>query len=181
MNGKVVKYDKERGFGFIRCSDFEDDVFFHISDISDDAIPALGQRVSFDTKRTKKGMAAVNVKLGKKQKSPFQKYGLGACVILLASFLTLIFQGASTITAYLISINVATFIMYAIDKTVAGTDMLRVPERLLHWMALVGGSPAALLGQNLVRHKTQKKEFLAVYWLIVALQVSVFFFLFFTA
>lgn len=71
---------------------------------------------------------------------------------------------------YLVGVNVATMAIYGYDKAVAGGTRMRVPERVLHLLALMGGSPAALLSQNLFRHKTVKTSFQRVFWLIVALQ-----------
>jgi len=42
----------------------------------------------------------------------------------------------------------------------------------LHTLAAVGGSPGALLGMSLFRHKTIKGKFRILFWCIVALQVS---------
>ena len=74
--------------------------------------------------------------------------------------------------AYLIAINVTTFVMYGYDKFVSGTGKLRVPEKLLHVLALLGGSPAGLMAQKVFRHKTVKGSFQLAYWAIVILQVG---------
>ena len=73
--------------------------------------------------------------------------------------------------AYLVAINAVTLIGYGYDKLIAGTGMPRVPESLLHTLALLGGSPAALLAQRWFRHKTLKSSFRATFWLIVVLQI----------
>ncbi|HEY9147657.1 MAG TPA: DUF1294 domain-containing protein, partial [Gammaproteobacteria bacterium] len=75
--------------------------------------------------------------------------------------------------AYLAAVNLITIMMYGYDKAVAGTGKVRVPELLLHLLALLGGSPAALLAQRLFRHKTRKAPFQLVFWLTVALQAFV--------
>jgi len=69
-------------------------------------------------------------------------------------------------------INAATLFLYGYDKAVAGGSRLRVPEKVLHLLALVGGSPAAVLGQKLFRHKTVKPSFRRIFWLIVVLQLA---------
>lgn len=74
------------------------------------------------------------------------------------------------LVGYLISINFATLLAYAADKSAARADRLRVPERLLHILAALGGSPGALLAQNLLRHKTLKKPFRTWFWSIVSVQ-----------
>ena len=47
----------------------------------------------------------------------------------------------------------------------------RVPEMVLHILALAGGSLGAWLGMRLFRHKTVKGSFRLAFWLIVSLQV----------
>ncbi|MBI4575749.1 MAG: DUF1294 domain-containing protein [Planctomycetes bacterium] len=72
----------------------------------------------------------------------------------------------------LAGVNVAMLALYGYDKAVAGGLRTRVPEAVLHLVALAGGSPAALLGQVAFRHKTRKGSFRAVFWAIVALQLA---------
>ena len=57
----------------------------------------------------------------------------------------------------------------ASPETVAG--WLRVPERLLHFLAFAGGTPFALLAQQLLRHKTVKRSFRVVFWVVAVAQV----------
>ena len=72
---------------------------------------------------------------------------------------------------YLLAINVTTIIFYAYDKLISGGSLLRIPENVLHGLAILGGSPGALLSQKIFRHKTVKKSFQLVYWIIVVIQV----------
>ena len=74
--------------------------------------------------------------------------------------------------AYLLAINVWTFACYAYDKAAAGRAMLRVPEAVLHGLTLVGGTPGAWAGQRTFRHKTLKRSFRRVFWVIVAVQAA---------
>ena len=70
------------------------------------------------------------------------------------------------------SINATTLLAYAYDKKISGGDRQRVPERVLHGLALVGGTPAALAGRLWLRHKTQKRAFLTWFWVIAVLQAA---------
>lgn len=70
------------------------------------------------------------------------------------------------IVYYLISVNVLTFLAFGIDKWKAVHNghknkhlSRRIPEVSLLFLALLGGSPAALLAMLLFRHKTQHKKF----------------------
>jgi len=73
----------------------------------------------------------------------------------------------------LAGVNAATILLYGYDKAVAGGAKLRVPENVLHLLAFLGGSPAALLSQVLFRHKTVKTSFRRTYWMIVVLQLAI--------
>lgn len=74
--------------------------------------------------------------------------------------------------AYLMVINLATFVSFATDKHRARTNGRRTPERTLLMLSAAGGSPAAFLAQQILRHKTRKQPFGT--WLIViaGLQVA---------
>ena len=72
----------------------------------------------------------------------------------------------------LAGINLAAIVLYGYDKAVSGGTWRRVPENVLHLVALLGGSPGALLAQSLFRHKTVKPSFRRLYWLIVVLQLA---------
>ena len=73
--------------------------------------------------------------------------------------------------ACLTAVNLATLLLYAYDKSASRRPgWPRVPERALHAFALLGGSPAALLCQSLLRHKTLKRPFRT--WFAVILLVQ---------
>lgn len=61
MEGTVKFFNDSKGFGFIKPSDGSEDIFVHISAISDQL--RENDRVEYDVERGKKGMNAVNVKL----------------------------------------------------------------------------------------------------------------------
>ncbi len=58
---------------------------------------------------------------------------------------------------------------YAVDKRRAERGHRRIPEAMLHLLALAGGWPGAFLAQHRVRHKNAKLSFQLVFWTIVAL------------
>ena len=84
----------------------------------------------------------------------------------------------STLTNYLIGINVLTFLLYGIDKWKAQRGKWRIPEETLIWLAVVGGSIGALIGMYLFRHKTKHRKFtLGIPVIILAQAVIVYFLL----
>ena len=74
--------------------------------------------------------------------------------------------------ALVVVMSMITFCVYGFDKFQARRDGRRTPEKLLHRLSMWGGWPGAWLGQKYFRHKTQKREFQLVYWLIVFVHLA---------
>lgn len=66
------------------------------------------------------------------------------------------------------------FVLYGWDKRQAKRDGWRVPEDKLHLMAWLGGWPGALAGQQVFRHKTQKKSFKFMTGLACLMHIALF-------
>lgn len=60
---------------------------------------------------------------------------------------------------YLILINLIGFFLYGLDKAKAKRKGGRIPERILLWMARIGGGAGCWLGMALFRHKTKHIRF----------------------
>jgi len=103
--------------------------------------------------------------------SPYTIYGITALILTILFIISFSSISLSIIISYLISINLVTFLYYGFDKLIAGSESVRIPELVLHSLALAGGSPAGLLAQKLFRHKTIKTSFQIIYWAIVILQI----------
>ena len=72
---------------------------------------------------------------------------------------------------WLIAITFVTFLVYGYDKAIAGSDRMRVPERVLLALTFAGGTIGAVVGRSFFRHKTLKTSFRIQLWLIVLLQI----------
>jgi uncharacterized membrane protein YsdA (DUF1294 family) len=99
---------------------------------------------------------------------------LVVAVLLALAFLSpfrLSFTWFHLLGAWLAAINLTAFGYYALDKQLARGSYRRIPENVLHLLALLGGSPGAWVGMRVFRHKTIKGRFRLVFWLIVALQL----------
>ena len=77
-----------------------------------------------------------------------------------------------TVLIYLVIINIATFILYGIDKHKAKNHQWRISEASLICVAVLGGSVGALLGMSVFRHKTKHLKFLIGVPLILILQIA---------
>lgn len=171
MQGVVVMFNREKGYGFIRSEKLNQDIFVHIHSIRQNQNLVPGQAVDFEIEKTDKGLSAMHVIPGKKRMSPYALYGTAALLLTLGSSAFLSVKGLNSLLAYLLSINLWTFLFYGYDKWISGSSLLRVPEWVLHAMAFGGGSPLALASQKIFHHKTIKRSFQFVYWAIVALQI----------
>lgn len=74
---------------------------------------------------------------------------------------------------YFVTINVATFLVYGVDKWKAKRSKWRITEAALLLLAVLGGSMGALLGMKVWRHKTMHKKFKYGIPLIIIVQVVV--------
>lgn len=94
-----------------------------------------------------------------------------APLILPSASLALLYRAdaklAKQLIGYTAFINGLTYVTYSEDKDAASTKTWRVSEATLHLLALLGGWPAALAAQRVLRHKTQKVWFQCVFWLTV--------------
>jgi len=69
-------------------------------------------------------------------------------------------------------VNLWTMLRFWQDKQRALAGERRIPESDLLALALIGGSPGALLACKLFRHKTRKQPFTTRLLVIVALQLG---------
>jgi uncharacterized membrane protein YsdA (DUF1294 family)/cold shock CspA family protein len=179
----VIKYDADRGFGFIRPdgapAGSNRDIFVHVSEVEGRKNLHPGQRVSYRVMQTEKGPAAVAVHPGSVLGTPYLLFGLiglGLAAIVLVGLILVLGQQQPTaiwIALWIIALSITAFFIYGFDKSQAQRSALRVPEVILHLLSLCGGSPGAFVAMRVFHHKTSKRGFQAVFWLIVAVQVAV--------
>ena len=65
--------------------------------------------------------------------------------------------------------SMAAAIAYRLDKSAAERNAWRTSERMLHFLAVIGGWPGALVAQEVFRHKSRKLSFRLALWTTVAL------------
>ncbi|MBK0392772.1 cold shock and DUF1294 domain-containing protein [Ramlibacter sp. CrO1] len=191
--GSIVRWDAARGFGFIRSASSSADVFFHIRDMRRGAsfTPQEGVKVMFDVIHVGgKGPRAVAVHLPgdaspARSRSPRSRPTRSAPIEISGLLLLLAVAYAAAIgwavwsrlipwwtLAVAVLVNLATFFAYWQDKHAAEIGRWRTPEATLHLWSLAGGWPLAHVAQQVLRHKSSKQEFLAVYWTCVVLHLA---------
>lgn len=197
--GKVVRWEADKGFGFIRSPDTVADVFFHVRDYHGMGAPAVGQSVAYEEIHVGgKGLRAMAVEAirapavpprprssarsARGRQRPRQTSSRDARLwpVLLSALaygcvLTwMAYRGLLPMAIVLgwPLLNAVTFWFYWRDKYAARQRAWRTPEKTLHALSLLGGWPAAYVAQQLLRHKTIKPSFRLTYWLTVLLNVS---------
>jgi len=73
---------------------------------------------------------------------------------------------------YLLIVNLATYVLYWVDKRAAIAGNSRIPEFSLLMAGFMGGTLAALAAQQRLRHKTRKSSFQFKFWVLTILQVG---------
>ncbi|HZY41793.1 MAG TPA: DUF1294 domain-containing protein [Anaerolineae bacterium] len=101
-----------------------------------------------------------------RRRSPKQTFGLATVILMiivgLAVYLFTRQQQLPPYAVWLITLSVITFAWYGLDKGQSKRAGLRVPEIVLHLLALAGGFPGGWLGRALFHHKTRKSAFTVV-------------------
>jgi uncharacterized membrane protein YsdA (DUF1294 family) len=95
-----------------------------------------------------------------------------AAIAVLAAVVWAVAVGAHWYLGWLLALSSATFALYGLDKHQARTGGLRVPENVLHGLALVGGAAGGWAGMFAFRHKTRHPSFYAVLAVASALQLG---------
>jgi uncharacterized membrane protein YsdA (DUF1294 family)/cold shock CspA family protein len=168
-----VRFDPDRGFGFVRVEGQARDVFVHVRDILGNEALRVGQMVSFEQVEGDRGPRAQKVVPGRKQLAPELVGSLAGLAMALSVTAALVLGlGWPRLHSWILATNLGAFALYGWDKRRAQSGQFRLPEISLHLMAAVGGSIGALAGQRLFRHKTRKVWFQAIFWATVALQLG---------
>lgn len=76
-------------------------------------------------------------------------------------------------SAFLITLNIGSFMYYGFDKRKAQKRQHRISEKSLLIMTLFGGTIGSVLGMLIFNHKTAKKSFIVKMVIIVFIQIYV--------
>ena len=76
---------------------------------------------------------------------------------------------------WLVAWSISLFLLYGIDKTQAKRGGWRVPEIVLHGLALIGGFIGGWLGMFIFHHKTQKPVFKVVLAIATIIGIVLFY------
>lgn len=188
FKGRLKNWNDDRGFGFIEPIQGGEEIFVHIKAFAPrSGRPQVNALLWFEIEPGPQGKKrAKNVEfvrrtiVGSKvhRESPTQR-GTGTLVaipgfVILYVVIGILWQPPLVLAAIYVVTSAATFLTYAKDKSAAEQGAWRTSEGTLHLLAFAGGWPGALLAQQLLRHKSMKAEFRAVFWATVMLNIAGF-------
>jgi len=188
FEGTLKTWNDDRGFGFIEPAQGGQEIFVHVKAFGPRVRrPQVRQLLSFEIEPGPKGRKrAKNVELVRgvaarskarhESPAPWGTAALfaipGFAVLFVA--VAILWKPPLVLAAAYLAASLVAFIAYALDKSAARRGAWRTSEGTLHLLAVVGGWPGALLAQQVLRHKSTKAEFRAVFWGTVILNVAGF-------
>jgi uncharacterized membrane protein YsdA (DUF1294 family)/cold shock CspA family protein len=188
FSGNLKTWNDERGFGFIEPTQGGLELFVHIKDFpAGTGRPSVGQTVTFEVETRsdgKKKARRVQYPV-QARRSPRHRSEEPAPWTLLRAAAIPMFAAVYSATSWrwgfspivllgYAGLSSIAFLAYALDKSAAVAGRWRIAEQTLHILSICGGWPGALLSQQLLRHKTSKQSFIAVFWLTVVVNISAF-------
>lgn len=72
---------------------------------------------------------------------------------------------------YIIIINIISFVLMGIDKSLSKKKKTRISEFTLFLFALLGGAIGSIIGMKLFHHKTKKLEFKIIMSLMLVINI----------
>lgn len=79
---------------------------------------------------------------------------------------------------YLTIVNIATFVVWCLDKHFAKSNHRRISEKALFLWAIAGGSLGSLCAMHMIRHKTRHWYFVIGIPIILILQAATIIYIF---
>ncbi|MFC7461871.1 DUF1294 domain-containing protein [Hydrogenophaga defluvii] len=188
--GTLSTWHDDRGFGFITPAQGGQEIFVHIKAFPPGTgRPQVGQALNFRVEMGPNGKKrAVGVQFATHARAvpkgrarveaparwtwprllAIPAFGLLAAYVFwrwgLQPRVLLVYGGLSVLS----------FFAYVFDKAAAERGRWRTAEQTLHLLDVAGGWPGGLVAQQLMRHKTAKPAFVALFWATVLLNMAGF-------
>ena len=178
LQGRLTRWNDDKGFGFITPASGGKDVFAHISAYQGCGRPKASAQVHYQL-----GMDDNN----RPRAIRFRTLGAGASStsagVMFAWLMALVVavvlgagwqQGHLSwmLPAAYLGMSLVAYLAYRVDKQAATQGEWRVAESTLHFMELLCGWPGALIAQQSLRHKTRKTSYQFVFWCAVLLNIA---------
>ncbi|WP_206696876.1 DUF1294 domain-containing protein [Marinomonas algicola] len=184
LQGKVLNWNDDKGFGFVEPNGGGDRAFVHIKAFNPRSRrPVNGDMIIYDLVRENNNrFKAENIKFAhdikrsnkRREAEKSNLFGSVFTLLFCIGLLVSVFTGKLPfiIAGLYFVMSFIAFVAYAIDKAAAQNGRWRTRERTLHIFSLAGGWPGAFFAQSKLRHKFSKEEFKIVYWITVLLNLG---------
>jgi len=196
--GKIVKWNDDKGYGFILPDNSQKNIFVHIKSFTDRNVrPKENQvvtyntiqdnrngkksatRVSRSTDNPLKSRININKKIKKETRKDASSHNISiVSIISIVAFSIYLFlftfveeKLSPSVIIVHISMGIITYFAYAIDKNKAKHNEYRISEKALLILSLLGGVIGALIAQKKLRHKNKKLSFLIPFWVSVFINI----------
>jgi uncharacterized membrane protein YsdA (DUF1294 family)/cold shock CspA family protein len=183
MKGKVINWNSDKAFGFIEPNGGGEHIFIHKTALANrKRVPEISDIITFSLGKDKQGRYCATEatfsgeKVNKKQAGNVSKFSIIISFLFLAAISLSWWAGYLPIKllyAYW-GLSTLTLLAYANDKIKAKKGAWRTKESTLHLFALLGGWPGAAFAQQLLRHKSQKREFRMTFWVTTIINICLF-------
>ena len=176
--GRLTRWNDDKGFGFITQQAGGKDVFAHISAYKGRGRPRASAQVHYQL-----GMDENN----RPRATRFRTHGAGASttstgvwLAWLVASAVMVVLGAGwwqehlpwMVPAAYLGMSLVTYMAYRVDKLAAAESGQRVREDTLHLMELLCGWPGALIAQQSLRHKTRKTSYRIAFLCVVLINLA---------
>jgi uncharacterized membrane protein YsdA (DUF1294 family)/cold shock CspA family protein len=176
LNGKIQKWNDEKGFGFIKLDSSDEELFFHIKSFrNSNTRPSIGMAVNFELGEDNQGRRKakyVRVSSDRKSYPAIKAFIVAAIFLGTVGFLSRVGYIPIAIFWLYIAASIWSLLLYRMDKSAAEKGRRRTAEATLHNFSLIGGWPGDLFAQEFLRHKSKKESFRRTFWVTVFLNIS---------
>ncbi len=185
IEGTLKSWNDERGFGFIEPTLGGQEVFVHVKAFDVRlGRPQIGQRLTFEIEMSAEGKKRAKhvqplrvVRSGNRRTkdSPAQwgtaSYFTIPLFLALYVVVSVAWHVPKWVAGLYFAASLVCFIAYAVDKSAARANRWRVSEDTLIFLGLAGGWPGAIVAQQVLRHKSNKRSFRSAFWGSVVMNV----------
>ena len=179
--GKFIKWNTDKAFGFIQPNVGGAHIFIHKTALSNrKRTPQINDVITFSISKDKKGRYCARdatfsgEKLDKNSSKKLSQFSIYLSFVFLTVITVAYFSGQfppNLLLSYFCFSGI-TFLAYVFDKSKAQRGAWRIKESTLQFLSLIGGWPGAAVAQQLLRHKSQKREFQNVFWFTVIVNIG---------
>ncbi|MEF1291723.1 DUF1294 domain-containing protein [Vibrio sp. M260118] len=170
IQGTVVQWDQNKGYGYISVDDQDTRIRFHISDLANASqTPSISEPVVFRLGTSSDGaMRAIEV-----ERPVVFNFSLAIAIWFSSALIASVFLLDYPLIAcvFYFALSTVTYTVYAFDKDAKQTGSWRIPEITFHVLNLAGGWVGALFAQSIMHHKYHDIGFKFLFWTTLVLNI----------